>query len=410
MAITKFFTIAYRDLARNRRRTALTALAVALGLTLALAMSSLIDGMVANMMADSIRLSTGHLQIRNASYEADKLSLLSRDLLKDGETLAVQAESLAEVQSAAPVLWIGGLLSTSHESLGIQVVGIDPDDAFHDPIRAGITAGEFLKSDDRGRILVGQGLANEMSITVGRRVSLGISNANGEGQEGIFTVAGLVDTGFPGIDQHRVILPLAQAQSFGGVGNRVSSIILLLGDQDDTANVAARFQGPDLQILTWEDLNALLLKSMESGMVFYYFMYGIVFLLVAALITNTLLMSVFERTREIGILASLGMNQGQIMLLFLIEGIMQAFLGIALGLVLGLGLVSYLTFVGIPIPAETVSMVEGFAMGTTMYGGFAPLQFAILSLLLLAVVSLVSLYPAWYAARLEPVEALRSAK
>ena len=200
-------------------------------------------------------------------------------------------------------------------------MGIDPEDAFHAPIRAGITAGEYLKPDDRGRILVGRRLANEMGITVGRRVSVAASDANGEGQEAIFTVAGLVDTGFPGIDQHRIILPLAQAQSFSGVGDRVSSIILMLQDQEDTANVAAKIQGPDTQILTWKDLNTLLLKSVEAGLVFYYALYGIVFLVVAVLIANTLLMSVFARAREIGILASLGMKRGQILLLFLIEGI-----------------------------------------------------------------------------------------
>ena len=108
MAIKKFLTIAYRDLARNRRRTALTALAIALGLVVVMAMSSLIAGMYASMMEDNIRLSTGHLQIRNESYDDDKLSLLYRDLLEDGETWAIQAEALPEVQSAAPVLWTGG--------------------------------------------------------------------------------------------------------------------------------------------------------------------------------------------------------------------------------------------------------------------------------------------------------------
>jgi putative ABC transport system permease protein len=102
------------------------------------------------------------------------------------------------------------------------------------------------------------------------------------------------------------------------------------------------------------------------------------------------------------------MTRGRILLLFLVEGILLGLLGTAVGWVLGLGAVSYLTFVGIPIPAETVSLVEGFAFGTTMYGGFAPDQFAILSLMLLAIVALVSLYPAWYAARMEPVEALHS--
>ncbi len=408
MAISKFFSISYRNLIRNGRRTALTALAVALGLVVVMSMSSLIDGMLKTMLADNIRLSSGHLQIRNVNYEADKASLLSRDLLQDGETLGTQAEALSEVKSAAPVLWIGGLLSTPQESEGIQIVGINTDDAFHDPIREGITAGEYLKNDDRGRILVGKMLADQMDISVGQRVSLAASNANGEGQEGVFTVTGLVDTGFPSIDQHRIIMPLEQAQSFSGVGDRFSSLILTLDDEDDTLNVAAMFSGPNAQVLTWEDLNSLLLESVESGLIFYYVLYGIVFVAVAVLIANTLLMSVFSRAREIGILGSLGMNRVQIMLLFLIEGILLALLGIAVGLVLGLGLVAYMTFVGISIPAETASMVEGFAFGTKIYGGFALDQFALLSFMLLVIVSLVSLYPAWFAAKMEPVEAIHT--
>jgi ABC-type lipoprotein release transport system permease subunit len=408
MAISKFFAIAYRNLVRNGRRTGLTALAVALGLVVVMAMSSLVKGMVSSMVADNIRMSSGHLQIRDESYQIDKLSLLSKDLLQDGEAWAAQAEALPEVQSAAPVLWIGGLLGTAQESVGIEIVGIDPDDAFHAPIREGITAGEFLKRDDRGRILIGQGLADEMGIAVGRRVSVAASNANGQGQEGIFTVVGLVDTGFPSIDQNRVILPLAQAQSFSGVGNRVSSIILMLHDQEDTAHVATMLAGPDTQVLTWEELNRLILESVENGLIFYYVLYGIVFLAVAVIIANTLLMSVFARAREIGILSSLGMNRGQITLLFLIEGILLALLGIALGWVLGLGVVAYMTYVGFSIPADTAALVKGFAFRTTMYGGFAPDQYVIFSLLLLVVVSLVSLYPASFAAKMEPVEALHS--
>ena len=130
--------------------------------------------------------------------------------------------------------------------------------------------------------------------------------------------------------------------------------------------------------------------------------------MVAVVIANTLLMSVFERTREIGILAALGMRGSQIMTLVLFEAIILAVFGVVVGLVLGMGAVSYMAVVGISLPVETASMIEGMAIGTTMKGGYAPEQFVILSLLLLAVVALVSLYPAWYAARLEPVEALHT--
>lgn len=408
MAIRKFLAMAYRSVVRNGRRSALTALAVALGLVVVMLMAGLIEGMVANSLADNIRVSTGHLQIRNINYDVDKASLLAKDLLRDGEALALEAEALNGVESAAPVLWTGGLLSTPSESIGIEVVGINPEDAFHAPIREGIVGGEYLNSDDRGRILVGKVLADQMELTVGQRVSLATSNASGAGQEGIFTVAGLVDTGFPGIDQNRVILPLAQAQSFSGVGDRVSGLILVLQDQEQAENMAAQFRGQDMQVETWRDLNGILLDSVEAGLVFYYVIYIIVFLTVAVIIANTLLMSVFERTREIGILASLGMSGGQIMTLVLFEAIILAVFGVLVGLVLGMGAVSYLAVVGISLPVETASMIEGMAIGTTMKGGYAPEQFVILSLLLLAVVALVSLYPAWYASRLEPVEALHS--
>ena len=408
MAIRKLLAIAYRSVVRNGRRSALTALAVALGLVVVMLMAGLIEGMVANSLADNIRVRTGHLQIRNINYEVEKASLMAKDLLRDGETLALEAEALDGVESAAPVLWTGGLLSTPSESIGIEVVGINPEDAFHAPIREGIVAGEYLEPDDRGQILVGKVLADQMELSVGQRVSLATSSTSGTGQEGVFTVAGLVDTGFPGIDQNRVILPLAQAQSFSGVGDRVSSLILMLQDQEQAENMAAQFRGPDTQVETWRDLNGILLDSVEAGLVFYYVIYIIVFLTVAVIIANTLLMSVFERTREIGILASLGMSGGQIMTLVLFEAIILAVFGVVVGLVLGMGAVSYMAVVGISLPVETASMIEGMAIGTTMKGGYAPGQFVILSLLLLAVVAVVSLYPAWYAARLEPVEALHS--
>ncbi len=408
MSLSKYLSIAYRDLVRNGRRSALTALAVALGLVVVFAFASLIDGMLETMVADNIRLSSGHLQIRNENYDASKESLKSQDLLEKGDEWAAQAESLTEVQSAAPVLWSGGLLSTAGESIGIQIVGIDPEDAFHTPIRDGIVAGEYLSADDRGQILVGRILADQMGITVGQRVSVAASDANGVGQEGIFTVAGLVDTGFPSIDQHRILMPMAQAQAFSGVGDRFSSLVLILDDQEDTALVAGNVQVPETQIVTWEELNSLILESVGTGMIFYYILYGIVFLAVAVIIANTLLMSVFARAREIGILASLGMRGRQILGLFLVEGILLAIFGIALGWVLGMGVVAYMTYVGFSIPAETATMVEGMAFGSTIKGRFALDQFIILSLLLLAIVSLVSLYPAWYASKMEPVEAIHS--
>ena len=112
MALRKFLAMAYRSVIRNTRRSLLTALAVALGLVVVMVMSGFIEGAVANAIADNIRINTGHLQIRNADYDDEKMSLLAKDLIRDGEGLAEELETIEGVRSATPVLWSGGLLST----------------------------------------------------------------------------------------------------------------------------------------------------------------------------------------------------------------------------------------------------------------------------------------------------------
>lgn len=408
MAIKKFWAIAYRDLMRNKRRTFITLMAVAMGLMVLMTMSGFLAGAIEGGLRDNIRLYTGHLQLRDDSYELEKMSLTASDLLQEPEALVARIESLPEVESAAPVLWTTGVLSTVRESMGLQITGIEPDDAFQNPIRQGIVEGEYLTADGRGQILVGKRLADEMAIRVGDRVSLAAGNADGALDEGIFTVIGLYNTGIPNYDQSTVIMPLAQAQSFTRVGDRASSIIIMLKDRDDTADVAAALATPGTSAVSWESLNEILLRFRDTGAAFYYVIYLIVILVVAVLIANTLLMSVFERTREIGILSALGMKQRQVMSMVLFEAVILALIGIAAGTVLGLGVVTYLSNTGISFGEDVAAQIEGIAYGSTMYAQIDAGQFFILALMMLGIVSLVSIYPAWYAGRMEPVEALHA--
>jgi len=408
MTLSKLWVIAYRDLGRNRRRSGLTLTSVALGLALLIFMSGMVNGVWQSALQDSIRLQTGHVQIRAASYEDQKLSLLWRDLLDNTDDLLARTNQMSEVEFATPVLWAGGVLSTIHESTNLKVSGIDPTSPFHDPIQKGLVAGEFLTPDSRGEILMSRSLANSMGIGVGNRVSLAVGNPEGQPDEGIFTIRGLFDTGFPSYDDNTVFMPLSQAQAFTRAGDRSSAIVIMLHDQDDADKVAAALQSPGISALTWEDLNEIFLEAMKTGIVFYYIMYGIVILIVAVIIANTLLMAVFERTREMGILAALGMKRQQIMVMFLFEAAILALVGIVIGIVLGSLGVAYLANVGIDIGTAAAQSVEGIVFGTTMTGKFVLGEVISLSLWMLGIILLVSLYPAWYAARLEPVKALHT--
>jgi ABC-type lipoprotein release transport system permease subunit len=408
MAITKLWTIAYRDLLRNRRRTVLTLLAVALGLALLIVINGLIAGMLADALQNSIRLRTGHVQLRAPTYDEKKMSLQWGDLLDNPDALAESINQMDEVNAAAPVLWAASSLSTGDESVGVQLFGIDPTSPLHDPIIEAPVSGEFITPDDRNGIMLGHRLATSLGLGVGDRVNLGLVNADGKADEANFTIRGLYSTGIASYDESAVFMPMAKAQALAGTGQRASAVVVLLHRQEDSDKVAAAIQNPGAVTLTWRDSNQFFLQLVDTALSFYLILDAIVMLIVAVIIANTLLMAVFERFREIGILASLGMKGRQIMLMFLFEAFILGLAGVLVGFALGSIGVAYLANFGIPLGASASVAGNTFAMGSTMYAHFVPGTFLWLSLWTLVFVVLASLYPASYAARQEPVDALRS--
>jgi ABC-type lipoprotein release transport system permease subunit len=408
MAFNKLWVIAYRDLGRNRRRSGLTMLAVTLGLALLILMSGFIAGIFDSMVSNSILLNSGHVQVRAENYKVERPSLKWQDLLENSDELLASAAGIEGVKAIAPVLWASGFLNTSDEMIGVSVTGIDPESGFHDPIRQGMVAGEYLEMDDRDGVLIGKKLAEELGIGAGSKISLLVGTSDGETDEDIFTVRGVFATGVVNYDAGTVYMPLPKAQAITNAGDRISAVIVLTEDAETAIPVAAALLGPGRSVVTWEDMNALILGAIEQGMVFYYLIYGIVILIVAVLIANTLLMSVFERTRELGILAALGLKGRQIMTMVLLEAGTLALMGVIGGLILGMLVVWYMSFNGLYIGDDVASMAEGFAYPSTFYAKIAPMDFMVLSLAMLGIVLLASLYPARFAARLEPAEALHA--
>src|SRR6185436_7650669 len=156
MPLSKLWTIAYRDLGRNRRRSLLSLLAVALGLALLVVMNGFVAGIMEDTLQNSIRLRTGHVQIRASSYEEEELSLQAKDLLANPDELTARVSALSEVKAAAPVVWASGILETPGDSAGLQIYGIDTASPMYAPIQAAMISGEFLTPDDRNGILIGK--------------------------------------------------------------------------------------------------------------------------------------------------------------------------------------------------------------------------------------------------------------
>jgi ABC-type lipoprotein release transport system permease subunit len=404
--MNQLLKMAFRDLGRNKRRSILSALAVSIATTLLIFMASVVRGEFRGALQNGIRLQTGHLQIRAASYEENKVSLAWEDLVENPAQLADQLKALPQVLDATPRLMASGIISLGDNSRGVQVLGIDPVAEANQIFRQGVISGEFLTNDDREGVLIGKPLAERFGLNVGDQVNLLINTSNGDVDEQPFTVRGIYTTNVFPYDENTVFMPLAKAQSFAVAENHASLIFVLLHDQEQTEPVAAALTSSNYQIVTWQDLNELSVQFEQFAGAYMVILYLIILGITATVVTNTLVMAVYERTREIGILAAIGMKGRRIMSAFLTEAALLATGGVIGGLILGGLITAYIGNVGLVIPAT--QGVSGILIGDKIYPYVTSTDVISLTLTAYVITLIASLYPATLAARMEPVEALHA--
>ena len=402
-----YFKLAYRNLGRHRRRSILSGLALGMGTALLMFIAAFFQGEMRSSMETTLRLNSGHIQVRVAEYDPDKLSVAWEYLIENPDQIAAQIESLPQVQTATPRLIASGIVSIKEDSIGVEIMGIDPASSANDPYRT-LVDGEFITADDREGILIGYPLAENLGLKVGDQLNLLVNTSDGTVDEQMFTVRGIFTTGTTAYDKGVVFLPLVKAQAFSGAQNHASMIFVLLNDREDADAVAAAIPSQNFQVETWEELNELLVLINDFSNAYLTFINLIVLGVTAIVIINTLLMSVFERTREIGILSAIGMKGRQVVALFLAEASLLALGGITFGALTGWALAAYFGKVGIYFGDLGIS--GGMILPDRIYP-YLTLDSAVNLIITAFIVTLLgSLYPARMASRMEPVEALHSAQ
>jgi ABC-type lipoprotein release transport system permease subunit len=400
--------MAFRDLGRNRRRSFFSALAVGGGLAMLILMSSVVAGEMGSALESAINLQTGHIQIRATTYDENKSSLKWEDLVANPDEIANKIGALDQVKAATPRLYASGFLSSGTQSASAKITGIDPLSPASDPYREGVISGNYLSPDDHDAVLIGKPMAEKLKLKVGDNVSLSLNTADGNVQDQIFTVKGIYTTGTYGFDSGTVFLPLAKAQAMTQTENHASTVYVLLKDTSMTDAVIPALSVPsNLEIKTWKDLNALFVEYESFAQSYIAIFYMIILAISASVIINTLIMSVYERTREIGILSAIGMRGGRIMMLFLAESSMLAVGGVIMGLIIGVLATLYFNINGFYIGNMGLS---GMAIADTIYAKLTMENLINLTIMTFVVTLLAGLYPAVMASRMQPVEALRAEK
>jgi ABC-type lipoprotein release transport system permease subunit len=402
-----YFKLAYRNLGRHARRSVLSGLALAMGTALLMFISAFFQGEMRSAMESTLRLSSGHLQVRDADYDPDKLSVAWEYLIENPQQLSAQIEALEQVDVATPRLFASGIVSVQNDSLGVQIMGIDPASRANEPYRH-LVSGEFLTADDRDGILIGHPLAQNLGLNVGDQLNLLVNTSDGTVDEQLFTVRGIYTTGTTAYDKGIVFLPLAKAQAFSGAGNHASMIFVLLKDREQAEFVAEAIPSQNFQVETWRELNSLLVLVNDFSNAYLTVINLIILAVTVTVIVNTLLMSVFERTREIGILSAIGMKGRQIIAMFLAEASLLALGGVTVGSLAGWALSAYFGKVGIYF--GDLGLSADMLLEDRIYTHLTLVSAVNLIITAFVITIIASLYPARMASRMEPVEALHSAQ
>ena len=269
--------------------------------------------------------------------------------------------------------------------------------------------GEWLSKP--GQILLGFGLANEIEASVGGEVVIMTQASDGSIGAGAYTVVGLVKSANVMRDKQGAWLTLSDMQDLLVIENQVHELVLLSADGRDNVDVlkanVEKTVGEGVLARTWYEAQPQMAEMLKLGQQQSSIMLAIVFFLAGFGVLNTMLMSVFERTRELGVMMALGTRPRDVVRLILMEGFLLSVMGVILGGILGGGLTYWLVTEGIDLGYGDFEM-SGVVFPNRLKGVFHPNQATSVFASMMVISVLAALWPAWRASKLEPVDAMRA--
>ncbi len=397
--------LAFRNVVRQGRRSAMAISAIGFGVIALLLAGGFIEWVYWAMRDGTIHSQLGHIQVTRPGYLDGGLADPFAYLLPEKAQEFQQIAALDQVAVVAPRLSFSGLISHKDSTVSFVGDGVSPEKEERLSRSLQITDGKNLSSDDPNGIILGEGLAANLGVSVGDTVVLLTNTATGGISAVEGHVRGLFFTPTKAYDDAALRTPLPMAQQLLKTSG-AHRWVVLLDDTDATrrtlGDLRQAFDGKRLDVVPWYELadfynKTVALFSKQVGV-----MKVIIAIIVVLSISNTLMMSVLERTAEIGTTMALGFRRKRVLRLFLSEAAVLGFIGGASGLLLGLVLAIAISATGIPMPPPP-GMARGF-IGEILVTW--PLVLDALALAL-GTTLLASLYPAWKASRMDIVDALR---
>jgi len=395
--------LAWRNLWRHKRRTLVMLFALVLGIWSMIVMAALIRGSMEQQVEKEILNLTGHVQIHAPGYRDDP-AVEHRFAVTPELASALHAKA---VVAAGARVRVPAVISSERESAGVVLVGIDPQgERGLSFISQAVTDGAYLSAPDDPGLLLGRKLAERLETTLGRRVVLMSQDANNQIADRGFRVVGIFDADPQALETGYVFVGLDIARQMLTIGKDVSEVAVMTPDRKRLEEIVAslRAAAPGEDVAAWTEVEPMVVLMEKLHNVVLLIWFAVVFTAMAFGLVNTLLMAVFERTREFGLFQALGMPPRFILGQVLVESLIL--LGIALlfgNLTSWISVVSLKGGIDLSMFAEGLEMV---GMSPVMYPALAAGDVTAANIIVVVLGVLASLYPAWRASRYVPVEAI----
>jgi len=366
--------------------------------------SGLLAGYLRDMERGILDLEIGDLQVHAIEYRGDP-SLYAR--IDDPEVLLKQLRS--EGFRATPRLLAWGMAAADESSAGVSFRGVDvAADALVSRIHEHVMEGSWLDPADPHGVVLGRRLARMLGVGPGVEIVVLSQGADGATAADLFEVRGVLQSIGDATDRAGVFMNADAFRELFVVPLGAHQIVVRRPPEValDSAAVAVRGLAPGLDVQTWRELMPTMASLLDSAKGAMLAMFFIVYLAIAVLILNSMLMAVFERIRELGVLKALGVGPAGILGLMLAEAGIVTAISVAVGLALGLPTLLYLAIYGIELTSVAGLSIMGMAMDPHWRAEMSVGVVAAPVGALVAIVSVAVLYPALKAAWIDPVRAI----
>lgn len=399
--------MAWRNVWRNKMRSIVIILSIAIGLFAGIAVLALYKGMMKSRVQTVIYAETGHLQIHDPNFKKD---YEARYVIQNGYGLLKDLAAIPGIKLAAPRSITNGMLATTTGSAGVQINGVIPEAEYEtSQLKKKIIDGAGFDVTRKNEILIGKKLAAKMKLKLHSRLVLTFTDTSETIVSGAFRVVGIYQSDNAPLDERNVYLEMKDLNTLLGTDKSFQEIALLLKNNEDVSliqqNLIKRY--PDLLIESWKDVSPetdLLVKTVNQ---YSYIIMIIIMIALAFGIINTMLMAILERTREIGMMLALGTNRVRIFFLILLETVFLTLAGTPIGILAGWLIIGYYNIRGLNLSGMGKEMMSSFGFGTLIYPEFPGDKLAGVLLIVVGTALVSCIIPAVKALGLQPVEALR---